>query len=379
MNESLRSRILAVLCLSALCGILVACLWPFHAPKNEVTWLGNENGLQFGHHGTVLSSGSLKLRNSHDITSATIEIWLQPGLTNDSNTFLAFYSPLILQQFSLHQSDSDLVLQGGAADRQHHSRPARLYVDEVFREGKPVFITISLNAQATTVYVDGVLAKASPALTPSDWTFTGQLVVGDSPVGPDSWPGKLRGLAIYNRQLTAPQIIHSYHDWTEHGRPDFSVDQDIVALYLFDEHTGGVAHNQVTSGVDLYIPERYLIVDQTLLESPWHEFYVGWSYWKNVIINIVGFIPFGFLVCAYFSSVRHLKRAVLVTIILGGSLSLTVEILQAYLPTRQSGLTDVITNTLGTCVGAALFRWNHTQSLYRAGLNHFHLTKLYDE
>ena len=330
-----------------------------------MTWLGTENGLRFGQHGTVLSSGKLKIGGSQDHPSCSLEIWLQPGLTNDSNTLLAFYTPRNPLQFSLHQSDSDLVLQGDAGSQQHKNRIARLHVDDVFRGGKAVFITITLSPQTTSVYIDGALAKATRGSPLSIGDFTGQLVVGDSPVGPDSWSGNLLGLAIYDRELTAPQVYQHFQGWMTKGRPAVASDEGSQAIYLFDEHSGSVVHNQVSPGVDLYIPERYVIADQTLLESPWSEFYVGWSYWKNVVINIVGFIPLGFFFYIYFVSVRKLEKAALVTIILGFSLSLTVEILQAFLPTRQSGMTDVITNTIGTCVGVALFRCKATQALFR--------------
>jgi glycopeptide antibiotics resistance protein len=117
---------------------------------------------------------------------------------------------------------------------------------------------------------------------------------------------------------------------------------------------GTVVHEQMNSGIDLHIPEHYFVLHAPFLRSPWDEFDPSWSYVKNVLINIGGFVPLGFFFCAYFSSVRHFNRVVLATIVVGALISLTIEVLQSYLPTRDSGMTDIITNTLGTGIGAAL-------------------------
>jgi glycopeptide antibiotics resistance protein len=47
---------------------------------------------------------------------------------------------------------------------------------------------------------------------------------------------------------------------------------------------------------------------------------------------------------------------VIATIILGAVFSVTIEILQGFIPMRDSGTTDIITNTLGTALGAMLCR-----------------------
>lgn len=360
------AKVLGVMSACVLCGILVAGLWPFHSPKNEVAWSGNEGGLRFGDYGTVLSSGAFKMASSRGDASCSLEIWLQPGLTYDTNTFLAFYTPGNPLQFSLHQSNPDLELQRDTQNQQHQTGTARLYIDHVFRQGKPVFITITSDAEETRVYIGGALVRASRQFRLTSKDFTGQLVVANSPLENDSWSGELRGLAIYNRNLTAAQVLQHYEGWTKKGHPNLAKNDGAVALYLFNEHSGNVIHNQVSSGIGLYIPARYMILHQVFLDPIWKEFSLSWGYWKNVLINIGGFIPLGFLFCAWLSSFSNLKRAVLVTIALGFATSLTIETLQAFLPTRDSGMMDIITNTLGTCLGAMLYRWRFVrENLYR--------------
>jgi VanZ family protein len=50
---------------------------------------------------------------------------------------------------------------------------------------------------------------------------------------------------------------------------------------------------------------------------------------------------------------------------------LTIEILQEYIPGRDSGMLDIITNTLGTFLGVLLFRWAPMQNLVSKLLDFF--------
>src|ERR1700691_288659 len=60
-SSASKLKILGVLCILVLCGILVAGLWPFHAPINDVTWLQNADGVDFGSHGTLVSIKAFRL------------------------------------------------------------------------------------------------------------------------------------------------------------------------------------------------------------------------------------------------------------------------------------------------------------------------------
>ena len=57
----MQKKVLGLLCAAVLIIILIAGLWPFHAPKNQVSWLSNGNGLHFGEYGVVFGSWSLVL------------------------------------------------------------------------------------------------------------------------------------------------------------------------------------------------------------------------------------------------------------------------------------------------------------------------------
>ena len=93
-----------------------------------------------------------------------------------------------------------------------------------------------------------------------------------------------------------------------------------------------------------------------MLKSPVKEFKPDWSYAYDVAVNIAGFVPLGLVLCAYFMWTRPRSPAILYAILAAGTLSFIVEVLQAYIPRRASGITDIITNTLGAALGALLVR-----------------------
>jgi VanZ family protein len=344
-------KVMSVLSGLTLCGILVAGLWPFHSPKNQVRWLTNQNGLTFGRYGTILSSGLLESASS-DGPSCSLEIWLEPASAWKTGTVVAFYNSSTHRRFSLQQDYTDLVLQ---RDIGVEYQQTNLIIDEVFRR-KQVFITVTSDGRETAVYIDGNLVTRSLRFGLTLQDLSGKLILANSPLQGNSWPGRFRGLAIFKSELTAEEVGQHYRDWTKKGKPNVNDDERAVALYLFDEHTGNTIHNWVRSGIDLYMPARYLVVDQILLEPPWKEFHRQRNYLRNALINVAGFIPLGVCFGAYFTSVRRVKHDILATIVFGAIVSLTIEVLQAHLPTRDSGVTDLMTNTFGTAIGVTLHR-----------------------
>jgi hypothetical protein len=338
-------------------GLLVVCvdLWlglsPFHAPVNDVTWLKDTDGILLGKSGTVFSPDVLKPVPQSGDDSGSFEAWLRPDHWSGSATFLALYRPEKGMLFTFRQSLTDFELSAEAPVKAH------FYLDDAFghalQEKRPVFITVTTSPQGTLVYLDGALAKSAPEFRIPGDGFTGRTIVGDSPKQPDSFRGEIRGLALYETELNQSAVSRHYKSWIKMGRPDVTPEERIAGLYLFNERAGNVVHNHASAGGDLYIPQRYTVVDKIRLEPFWKEFDFSRSYWSGNLKNIVGFMPTGFCFYLYFWMGRSSKRPMLATLVAGILVSLTIEVLQAFLPTRDSGTTDLITNAFGTYVGAA--------------------------
>jgi hypothetical protein len=359
-GERVYARTLGALCVCILCVILTAGLWPFCAPKNDVEWLTRENGLRFGRHGIAASASAFRATSGDGACS--LEIGLEPGRLDHSGTILAFdSSPDPKFAFALRQFGESLAIQRVSVDAQGTMVRPWLKMDRVFEKGKRVVLTITGGEEKTSVYVNGTPAKVSSEFGLVNGDLTGQLVLGNSTIK-DSWPGQITGLAVYDFELTPSQVETHFKRWTQGQGPVINEEKTPVALYLFDERKGSVVHDRMGSAHDLVIPARYFVLHPAFLHPAWDQFrsrwdgWMSWSYWSDVCLNVAGFVPLGFFFTAYFSLVRPIPRPRVMVVVLGLTISLAIETLQHLLPTRDSSMTDVITNTLGTMAGAAFYR-----------------------
>jgi hypothetical protein len=346
-----RVKVFAAAFICVLCILFAAGLWPFHAPRNNVTWSVGGDGLCFGWYGSAVSAGSF--RNEPDKSSGTIELWLEPAFIHGSRTILSLDSTERPgAPFEIRQLDDNLVVQQDSVGADGHSWTVWSVIKSAFHARQPVFVTIVLSERRTSVYLNGSFNKDFD-IGETRNNLTGLLLLANSPRG-NSWSGILKGLAIHNRQLTQGEVLKHYESWLREDRSNLDGDKSLTALYLFDERTGDRANNRVDPQTYLKIPKRYFILRPPFLEAPWRSYHPTRSYWKGVIINVVGFIPLGVVAALYFSSVRQMARPVAIAIVLGFAVSLTIEILQVFLPTRNSGMDDLVTNTFGTALGAIL-------------------------
>ena len=362
-----------LLCLAILLIILVAGLWPFNfLAGNKVAWLPDQDGVQFYGQGIIVSPELLnnKQKLLFPDKSITLEIRLRPLLvTGNLPQILTLYDGRAPDIFFVGQWKSHLIIRS-RTDNPSMRKKGKAYgeigLNNALPKDQDCFLTITSGAGGTAVYLNGKFMRsyANHHMLAAITESPVRLILGNSPTGESYWNGNLTGLAIYNRVLSADQVFKDYEAWTGKAPLLISADDGCLGIYPFNERKGTKVHNEINAIDTLTIPEIFTPVQRRIL-SP---FLVGYQ-WnlssvQDITINILGFIPFGFFFSAVFLKITRLKRlpAYLIIIILGTGLSFAIELIQAYLPTRDSSLTDVVMNSIGTILGAVVY-----QRLRKAG------------
>ena len=89
------------------------------------------------------------------------------------------------------------------------------------------------------------------------------------------------------------------------------------------------------------------------ITAPWPRYYRI----NDMVLNVLGFVPLGFLMVPALPRGLNLGACMLVTVVCCFALSLSLETLQNFLPTRVASNLDVGFNTLGGLIGAAFGAW----------------------
>ena len=347
-------------------GMLITGLWPFNfKPVNKVTWLGDRNGINFYGHGMVISADSWnKEQNSlFPDKSISMEIWLN-ALTETSSlpSIMTLYDEKTPYIFFVGQWRSHLAIRSRTDDPAAR-KPGKSYqeigVSNALLKNVDTFITITSGPEGTAIYQNGTRARFYPRhrLLSGYKGDPLSLILGNSHSSGSYWTGYLSGLAIYNRALTNKQVSRNYLDWIHKGVPP-AEENGCVALYLFDERKGSVVHDHMNSGHQLMIPEIFKPVKLNVLHFPLHDdFQWNRSFFQDITINIIGFIPFGFFCAGLLIKTRGFTMSAIymITVLFGIVFSLAIELLQVYLPTRDSSLLDLICNVVGTIMGLIVF------------------------
>jgi hypothetical protein len=352
-------------------ALLVACLFVLGAVlhaglrsygffvSNAVSWSEGAPGLRFAGRGIAATSQSFGWPSSGRAAPLSIEVWLRRGASapGDGGIILALddaasIAPLILAQWKSSLYFRFRTLQDGALSERTLSLK-----QADFPEGELRFVALASGEGGSRAYVEAIemqeVALPHP-VAPAGTALSGRLVLGSRIRAARGWVGQIEGLALYRRTLSAEQIASHAAVARERGVGALAGAPGLFALYPFDEGSGQRASDLVGGAGDLVIPDFYRPLELRFLQL--RPAIIGKQMARrDVVVNLVGFVPVGLLlVWALRRWTSRTSRAALFWMAssIGLGLSLTIEMVQAFLPGRVSSAKDVALNATGTVLGA---------------------------
>lgn len=352
--------------------LLVALLWPFdfafQREKNNVHWVTKSNGIEFRQKGQVLSLSSTENLFDRLLTGIgfSLEVWIasENEIQSGPARIVSYSLNSSLRNFTLGQSGENLIMRLRTTKTDPNGVYPYLKVANVFGSAGLQHIIVTYDFLEQRVYINGTMQVRAkiPGGKFTNWDPSYYLMLGNEATGNRPWLGKIFFLAIYSRPLTEKEIHQNYlAGWLSESRSGEQMcraSEGLVARYLFEERHGDRIGDsgETKAPLDLYIPpaiqtqkKSYLDFSHILFSKNSKRALFG-----DVILNIIIFIPMGFLLHAVLR--RHcessLKTAAFVFII-GTLFTFGIESLQYFSLTRHSSLVDMINNMVGTAVGIA--------------------------
>ncbi|MCJ7580078.1 MAG: VanZ family protein [Candidatus Aminicenantes bacterium] len=368
-----RRKFLGAYCIFITIGLLFVGLWPFDfSPKNKAFWVSNGKGLYFDgkKRNWKLSVGSIaylsSLSSSWQIPMAgkgslTIAIHLQPE--EDTNGGVPHILSLVEKSgkvvLYLGQWKQSLIVRWFSS-KQKSSRDLReISVGKALLKEKSQWLMIVSNQKETTLYVGDEIEERFPGtslLTEGSSVRDYKVVLGNSPEANSPWTGTILDLALYDRSFDKKKVF----ELLKGSFLDVNSDLDgLISAFNF-EGEEGARNSDISGNGNVIVVPKQIISKGKVLEWPDKIFRTNNSIVIDLVVNVCGFIPFGFLLLLWFKDTKRWNHRYnfLIVILIGGLISLGIEMSQVYIPARDSSLADVLYNTVGTllgCVGLYLF------------------------
>ncbi len=326
--------------------------------SDRVSWTTDQPGIRFSKYGIAYTDPFIDWAETNlpQSNGFSIEIALMPASDHDErfNFILALYNEKNSTQLVMGQWRSWIILMNGD-DYAHKRRTKRITIDTAPLPPTAQLITVTTGPKGTKIYVGGQLIRSKKNFTLKIPTGAkSRLLLGNSVYNRHSWRGAVHGLAFYRYPLTAQDATRHFNGWSKTRKFSFAKPDKPSLLYFFDESGGAKVRDHSGGDHHLKIPSGVPILKKEILALTWYEFEFNRSHVTDVIVNLLGFLPLGFILSATLikSGGAFGKQAVLITLGVCFITSLTIEIIQAWMPSRSSDLLDLGANTLGALIGA---------------------------
>lgn len=327
--------------------MLVAGFWQkggsaVHRPL----WLDGGHGLRFSGQSFAYAEQFPILNeqeSAQESAGVVINLSIKPDFlpTPKFGTILELFDRFDQQRIVIAQWDKSLVVLNNEDFSNRAKQPkiyARLPQDDQVHD-----ISIQSDQKGTRVYIDGRLVGQNGKLllrVPQQPTKS-YIVLGNGVRARTPWTGNLYALSISQLDLV--------------GDGQQSTSRPLM-IYKFDEGEGVLIRDYSSNMVNLSIPEKPVILLVSVLDVPSYvQLQEPWMK-RDLVMNFLGFIPFGFLLARLLlgASDNSPATALLLSFLISFLFSLSIELTQVLLPQRTSSMVDLVLNSIGGLCGAVL-------------------------
>jgi hypothetical protein len=334
--------------------IIGGVLYPFDIfPVNGVRWL-DEGGLAFDGAGIGMTD-PLDFGGNLPLEEVTIELWIRVPKSSRNwgpRNFLSLWDGRSPPTLAIG-TQANRVFAYSRYEPSAGSQHEQFHPEKRLRRDVWHFITVRYGADRVAISLDGKLLEERR--THGHAAFSGRLVVGDSPTTRRGVEAEFRGVAIFRRALSDPEIGQHFERSKKGGMRAITDASDLVLLLPLDEGQGSSAVDLVAGAPSLRIPHRYHGLADAFLDPGRASRQLRNLQPLDISVNVALFALFGWFAAEAVRprlSVQPLIVVAAVTVA-GFLLSLSLEFAQVLSPTRVSDFADLLWNTVGGALGAA--------------------------
>jgi hypothetical protein len=182
--------------------------------KSKVLWSKNSNGVEFIGSSMIVSNGNAD-RLFKDLRSSkglSIEVWFSPANLSQTGParIVSMSQDPGQRDFTVGQSGQDLTIRLRTTETSGNGIPELNTKNHVLSQRMTHLLT-TYDGAVKRLYINGRLHSESQGLAGDFSTWENYpLIIGNELTGDRTWLGKVFLVAIYNRSLSADEVLRNY-------------------------------------------------------------------------------------------------------------------------------------------------------------------------
>jgi hypothetical protein len=323
-----------------LLAVLLVTLWPFRFFGGNGVSVEEGHGVQFRPPATIYTPLPVSIPLGTHTWTMAMEI--VPGPSGCD-------CPAVIVLWGLSRTNCNFMFgqEGENLEVSLGDRGLHMFIPDVLPPGKRSQLVIVADTDSTRCFINGTTRGAVPTRR-SQWadSVSSPIVFGSDAHGKEHWEGEICNFGVFDGTMRPEDVFRTMQ------MPDSG---SAIILYRFGlAHNGRIVNQGGASKADLVIPDSFVPYRRAFLQEPRGYLWGGIQGDSgHILSNIIMFIPGGYFLTLVLARKGMSRKAgcwgVVFVLFL---LTAGIEVLQAFLPSRDSGWMDVISNTIGAMVGA---------------------------